>query len=300
MTMTAGAQQQPSMRSPAPEPPPPDEERSQSGGGSEVLLEVQVCSDVHLDEDDSVDFADAITPVAPVLLLAGDIGNPYAPAYARFLGRCSAAFRRVFLVAGNHEYHLDGAASMAEVDAHLAAMCGALGNVTFLNCAKASLGGGLAVVGLTLWSHVPRAAWPQAQAAINDYKRIRDFTPQANNALHARQLEWLTRTLHEARAAGERLLVVTHHVPSMDGVSLRKYATDPLRHCYKTRLDHLISLPTNALWVCGHTHFSFDQLKGKTRFVSNQFRSKMYRRDLRITLRCEPQPPSPTPSPMSL
>jgi predicted phosphodiesterase len=42
---------------------------------------------------------------ADVLVLAGDIGNPRQPLYREFLQHCSQNCKKVFLIAGNHEFY---------------------------------------------------------------------------------------------------------------------------------------------------------------------------------------------------
>ena len=38
-------------------------------------------------------------------MLAGDIGNPHHMTYSKFLTEISAKFKKIFLIAGNHEYY---------------------------------------------------------------------------------------------------------------------------------------------------------------------------------------------------
>jgi Calcineurin-like phosphoesterase len=251
---------------------------------TQTAIEVQVCSDVHLDEDESIKFHDVITPSAPVLIIAGDLGDPFAPAYEAFLADCSREFEHVYLVPGNHEYHNGTGMTMAQTDAHLAALCAGLGNVTFLNCGKARLRQNVTILGLTLWSHVPRALWDDAARLVSDYFSIPGHTPARSNALHGRHLAWLVSALDEAKRNQDRVIVVTHHAPSMVGVSPRCFERDPLRFCYRNSLDHLVSRPENLMWVCGHTHYSFRYKRGKTLFLANQFKGRVYDKACKIRI----------------
>jgi 3',5'-cyclic AMP phosphodiesterase CpdA len=249
-----------------------------------------VCSDVHLEDGPpGLGFDDVVEPSAPYLVLAGDIGDPFSDAYREFLHRASGAFRRVFVVAGNHEFFGPGlAGGPGPVHARIAAVCEAApaGNVTFLERSSFELEehGGVTIVGLTLWSHIPREHWDAACRDMADFKYVRGLTPASYGRAHREHAAWLQGQLHAAVAAGRRLVVVTHHAPSMVGTSLARYTHDPLRFCYKNQMDHLVSMPCNLAWVCGHTHFSFSIKKGKCTLASNQFRSKLYRKDFVLTV----------------
>jgi len=46
-----------------------------------------------------------IKVMADVLCLAGDIGYPYSGIYREFLKQMNSDFKKVFIIAGNHEYY---------------------------------------------------------------------------------------------------------------------------------------------------------------------------------------------------
>jgi predicted phosphodiesterase len=52
---------------------------------------LQVCSDVHLDYGDISlsEFSKIVEPHAEILVLAGDIGNPYTELFEQFIQYCS-------------------------------------------------------------------------------------------------------------------------------------------------------------------------------------------------------------------
>ena len=65
---------------------------------------MRICyiSDLHLE------FRDGIFDInneADILILSGDIGNPYEDIYMNFLIKVSNNFDKIILITGNHEYY---------------------------------------------------------------------------------------------------------------------------------------------------------------------------------------------------
>ncbi len=67
-------------------------------------MRIQYISDIHL-EFFKVLPKQIVRPVADILCLAGDIGYPFSSLYRDFLKQVSRDFKKVFLIAGNHEYY---------------------------------------------------------------------------------------------------------------------------------------------------------------------------------------------------
>ena len=73
-----------------------------------MSLKFQIASDLHIENDVSeyINTEDYITPVAPILILAGDIGNLYKKTQLyNFLEELCEKFIAVIYVPGNHEYY---------------------------------------------------------------------------------------------------------------------------------------------------------------------------------------------------
>ena len=243
-------------------------------------IKIQICSDIHLEEDNNLQFHDVITPVADYLILAGDICHPGTRNYELFLQQCSLHFQQVFIINGNHEYYSDDD-TMQIIDNKVKLICENLKNVTFLDKSEVEVGN-YVIIGCTLWSFIPAKYYNDAVTHMNDFKYIQGMTVHNYNKLHQLQSKWLQDKIHSAQNQGKKLIVITHHPPSMNGTSLLRYSNDPLRFCYKNNMDHLISMPCIAAWICGHTHFSFCTKRGKTLFLSNQYRSKIYKSNFTI------------------
>lgn len=256
----------------------------------------QVCSDIHFEEmKREVSFEDILKPCAPFLILAGDIGDPGTGIFVEFLDFCSTRFERVFMVAGNHEYY--GSRSMESTDALISSICARFSNVLFLNQACHQIAPDILVVGLTLWTYVPRYVWNEAHAKVNDYKYIPGCSPGKLNDLHGRHADWLRQQLEQATQRGQRVIVVSHHPPSMTGTSLPRFSNDPVKYCYRNRLDSLVNMKCNVAWICGHTHFSFNQRRGPsgdTLLMANQYCSRMYDRQGTFSVKVNPKELNPS------
>lgn len=246
-------------------------------------LEFQICSDVHLEEHPERSFGDVITPCAPYLILAGDIGDPGTNHFRSFINECSNAFSHVYFVPGNHEYHGHGIKAGSCL---LETVLGQFPNVTLLQCGKGYIGP-YVIIGATLWTNIPVHLHQAAITNVGDYSKMmdRDFTPSYCSRLNKSHVNWLSNAIREEQVSGNHVIVVTHHPPSMTGTSHHAFKADPLRCCYRNNLDHLVSLPGNIVWVSGHTHYSYSQKRGKAWLISNQVNSRNYERDQVIRIR---------------
>ena len=67
------------------------------------LLRIQYASNLHLEHYDKVAFQPILKPVAPILALAGNLGEPGRRAYRDLFHYCSRNWDHVFVVAGDQE-----------------------------------------------------------------------------------------------------------------------------------------------------------------------------------------------------
>jgi Icc-related predicted phosphoesterase len=137
----------------------------------------------------------------------------------------------------------------------------------------------LMIVGCTLWTDFRMFGDNQKQNAmnkgyrcLNDYRRIKEngkaFTPERSVELHEEAIAYLKGYLEfdREKAGWEKLVVVTHHAPSLRSV-VEKYKDDLLTACFASNLEDLVSKAD--LWIHGHTHSSADFNIGKCRVISN-------------------------------
>jgi hypothetical protein len=225
-------------------------------------LRIQYASDLHLEFlGDKPVFQTLLKPVAPVLVLAGDVGRPDKRSYKELLYHCSRNWDNVVVVAGNHEYYGGVAEKRLEQCREAAAE---FANVHFLERERV-VRQGVTFLGCTLWSH------NAPQDAMNDYRAIRldgstkpleggtkpleggtkPLRVDDTNSWHARDKEWLRLAL--ANVTGPAV-VITHHLPSFRMIA-QEFEGSPLNSGFASDCDALIVPPVRA-WIAGHTHQS--------------------------------------------
>lgn len=206
---------------------------------------------------------------ADVVILAGDTDRKI-----RGITWAKAAFagRLVIYVPGNHEYY--GETYQKLRDKMREAAAGS--NVHLLDCGKWEQDG-VVILGATLWTdfnllgNQPLAIMA-AQAAMNDFKsirtlpRYRKFRPLDALQIHSREKAWLEKEIQAA--AGKKIVVVTHHIPSFQSIPARHRA-DHVSAAYASRLDDLVAGSGAVLWIHGHTHTACDYMLGETRVLCN-------------------------------
>lgn len=231
------------------------------------LLSFQFVSDVHLDCRDSSDESKwpKIPRLAPLLILAGDIGRANQSHYVVYLRQLCEIFDTVILVPGNHEYYQASKPThtFAEVDSLLASFD--IPNLVVLQ--KGSLVvNGVRFIGCTLWSNVD-VDNPYVKLDMSDYYKIytkkdeTDITRRSWTKLHPSlvldthrdHVRYLT---HAIAASKEPVVVISHHCPTNRHLLPRK-DTCSLSGCFATPLDvthpDLFKRPVIA-WIAGHSH----------------------------------------------
>lgn len=229
-------------------------------------MDIQYISDIHLEFHDKHNKGALqpdmfVKPVAPYLVLAGDIGIPDLEAYKTFVSWCSQNWKQVFLIAGNHEYYnirCPVKTDMASKRGLIQQICQQFPNVHFLDCSSVYLPElNLRIVGCTLWSDIPDSLHEKVITYMNDSRQILQekdmpFTPWAISEQHSKEKLWLNQEIDKCRIANERCLVVTHYLPSFQLIH-EKYKGHFLNACFASDCDDLFRTPVVG-WICGHTH----------------------------------------------
>ncbi len=228
-------------------------------------LRIQYLSDIHL-EYPHISMGSILTkikPSAPILVLSGDIGNPYQDKYEILLDYSSKSFEKVFIIPGNHEYYKHGN-SIEDTNGHINSICSKFKNVSFLNNSSVSYNGHK-WIGTTLWSKViPNGKW------TSDLYAIDNMTVDLYNRLHETSVKFLDESLKES---DEPCIVITHHVPSND-LTDPMYITPQLT-CYhqwfSSNLESLLEAHGSKIagWFYGHTHAPSDKVLDGVRFLCN-------------------------------
>lgn len=242
----------------------------------------QIMSDLHLETGQQYSTF-LVPPCAPYLILAGDIGRLCD--YEGFLGflvsQCQS-FQHVFLVLGNHEFfggsRSEGFAAVKKLEQESVLR----GKLSVLSRTRVDVSDSIVVLGCTLQSYVPPESRAVVESKVNDFKKIRDWSVDDHNAEHILDVSWLRHEIHainkEDAASSRpprRILVVTHHAPSMRGCSAPQHEANPWASAFATELldgqhDKLSSQLKSQTWIFGHTHYSTCLHKQGLRLISNQ------------------------------
>jgi len=192
----------------------------------------------------------------------------------------------IIFVPGNHEFY-GGELLKRRVQLREAAV--AVPNVHVLDPGELLLDDRrVRVLGCTLWTdfRIPvlwkgapvslrEAAMEEAWRFVNDYRNITyhppgarphvTLTPADTLAFHEAERAWLRGKLLEPFDG--TTVVVTHHAPSAGSI-MPQWAADWLTPAFVSDLpDEFFDVP--VLWVHGHTHSSFDYMRGNCRIVCN-------------------------------
>jgi len=226
------------------------------------MIDIQVASDLHLEYNKCENYNDIITPTAPILVLAGDIGNLYE--YKKlldFLTWCCDEFVAVLYVPGNHEFYRSYNLPIQEkyeLDFTLKKIENQLPNLYILSrkCIRIN---DMYFAGCTLWSHFTHKYLPKFIV------RIKGFNKYIYNKEHFKDLKWIETVLK----LNKKVVIITHYPP----IHINKLQkNDKYKSLYGNNLEKLIQKNEHIqVWICGHVHKNFDFNIHKTRIVSNQF-----------------------------
>ena len=133
----------------------------------------------------------------------------------------------------------------------------------------------------TLWSHIRPEDEYFVHRGMNDFRQIlyngRRFTPADFNAEHEKCLDFIKQSVAESTA--KRIVVVTHHLPSMTVVS-PEHKGSLLNSAFATELGNFIADSRIDVWIFGHSHANEEAIIGNTRLVCNQLGYVYYNENL--------------------
>lgn len=215
-------------------------------------MKVQYISDLHfemLSESSVEDIKSRIKPEAEVCILTGDVGDPFHRTYSKFLFYLSYIFKKVFVIAGNHEFYRNEVhKTLMKIDD----VCSGFKNVSFLDN-KYEDYKGYRFIGTTLWSEIKNK-----QYTINDTKMIKNMTVDKYISLHDECQEFLEEALDECNEKNLKAIVITHHLPIYELTHSRYrdvfYAN--YQQWFHANIDETIKRNSECIcaWIYGHTH----------------------------------------------
>lgn len=242
-----------------------------------MKLSLQVISDTHIErlvgnlapgDDIWRTFA---TINSDVVVLSGDIGNPYDKNYWGFIKYVSERCKMVLLITGNHEYWGN---DIEKTDSHIRETVKQYGNVRFLQ-RNFTIVDDTVFLGCTLWSYIPPEFAKPIEEWAGDFKGIAECKNSSIfNSWHFRDLEWLITSIFSFRRQGFQVVVLSHYAPNLELNFNPAYKDSPTAFAFSSDLS--IIYPFVKAWVYGHTHFDYSNehkytVEGyPTLFMSNQ------------------------------
>jgi len=211
-------------------------------------MRLQVFSDLH-GEGFSNDFEKVIPAIDKnaLIIAAGDITKHHlVDEFRRYL--MSKGTHRWILIDGNHEYYGSKATNIFPL-----VMDHKFNGIRILSC--------------TLYSKVIKHK-AKIVDNIADFRKIEGYTIEKHNKLFEDSLLNITRKLNDAKEKEDKVIVVTHFMPSLKSIH-PMFAGSKLNEYFGTNLEDLIYEFQPLLWIHGHTHSSFDYHIGDTRILCN-------------------------------
>ena len=245
-------------------------------------MKFQLLSDIHME---FLQKFYQIKPIADYLFLAGDIGKLALTNYKYFFEYCSKNWKKVFYVLGNHEYY-HNYKNINLLNAEYKQFFSKFNNIYLLDNNGVEIEDNnkkYFIYGTTLWSN------PKTTDFINDFIHIKtkndkdwndNITLEQFKNLHSNSMNQLIKNIKN----NKNIIVLTHFPPlrriNKFTTSDPKFKDDDLSTYFSNQLlnDYLNKFDITEkefyqniiLWMCGHTHYSFDFSYNNTRFISNQ------------------------------
>ncbi|RYG28916.1 MAG: metallophosphoesterase, partial [Chitinophagaceae bacterium] len=215
---------------------------------------LQYCSDLHLEFPENKRWFNkySLQPMAPVLVLAGDILPFYElNGYHEFFDQLSTNFEMTYWIPGNHEYY------HADITERSGAFSEKIReNVVLLND-QAVVHDDVKLLLSTLWSKTSEARKWKIERSLNDFHEIsngeRFFSVGDSNRLHEDSVSFLKGQLDKHDEM--KTVVITHHAPTFLNYPPR-YKSSELSEAFATELHDFIEGCGSKAWIYGHTHYN--------------------------------------------
>jgi len=233
-------------------------------------MKIQFASDLHLEFSENYSYLkrNPLKPVGDILVLAGDIGYLNDDNYSNhpFWNWASDNFSQVIVAVGNHELYKYY--DLAKIPQGLAYSM--RNNVNCFYNAVVQIDN-IDIIVSTLWAKIRlEDAW-QTERGVTDFHRIlyngEILTWDKFNREHDKCFSFIQDKVENSKA--ERIIVVTHHVPSFQLAS-PDFTGSRINGAFTVELEKYIETSPIEYWIYGHSHRNIDKIIGKTKCITNQ------------------------------
>ena len=236
------------------------------------MTRIQVMSDLHVDFPGARDFPQRAAG-AELVLIAGDTCEGLVRAIERT--RIAYPDVEIVAVAGNHEFYGHAFGEELNAGRERARQLG----VHLLENETVRFGR-LRIIGATLWTDyallaesLRGAAMRDAYDTMRDHKRIkwsrrpwRRFRPQEARLLHLQSRTYIEAEL--SNVFDGTTIVLTPMAPTIEAIE-PLFRDSTISAAYASNLLAVIDRHQPHFWISGHTHYSMDLRRGRTRLISN-------------------------------
>jgi predicted MPP superfamily phosphohydrolase len=233
-------------------------------------MKVQYLSDIHLELYNKFKMYSIVKKIkiaGDILILCGDIGNPFSYNYEYFINYIADKYKKIFIIAGNHEYY-NNEHTIDETNECLEKIAKERENITFLNNSY-EIYEGYMFIGTVLWSNLLDKIKAN-EYVINDFSAIKDMTCEKYNDLHQKSVNFLEETLRNNKE--KKIIILSHHLPSYDLID-KEYIKiyKEYNQWFASELDDLMVIYNNTIkyWFYGHTHKSNNSIMYNIQFCCN-------------------------------
>lgn len=229
-------------------------------------MRIRYLSDLHLEFIKPHKLDEFIEKIPPgpdeICVLAGDIGYPCSSNYDKFMTHISNIFRKVFVIAGNHEYY-NKKQTIIQLNIFLEEYFCKFDNISFLNN-KYEIYENYCFAGTTLWSKITNPNYE-----INDTKSILNYDYIQCNNLNNMCINFLESVVN----VNDNCIIITHHIPSESLIDdqFRNFESLPYNQWFYSDMDEFIEKYKNKIkcWIYGHTHKPSDNIINDIPFICN-------------------------------
>lgn len=235
-------------------------------------MRIQFCSDLHFNNPDNIAFFgdQGLEKKADILILAGDItfleylDRPFE---REFFNRLSADYDKVFYLLGNSEFY--GGFDTSSLDQPFLEYLRP--NIVMLNNQAVDISGHRLVFS-TMWSGISLANEEAVLKGSHDFNYFRykggRISRKIYNRWHNEAVSFISAEIERSRTG--KLVIVTHHMPSMR-CSSDRWQGSPLNDVFVAAQDDLVESSGAEYWLYGHSHENQESFAiGQTTLLTNQ------------------------------
>lgn len=232
-------------------------------------MKIQILSDIHLEMGVNPQLKN-FEPVGDVLVLAGDICN------TKSRNALDTVFRKVKVpivyVMGNHEYYgghiMNTLTNFKDWFEPKGRTELPVPKVDLLENTHVDIGD-VRFIGATYWSNVGPLEELEVKRCIADFRVIQDCEPEDTRFKHYTSQHHIKLLAQEGRAAGKKIVVVTHFPPSWQAREER-FKSSGLGSYFYNDDEDFVKLIDPAVWIYGHTHGNIRFKVGDVPVTCNQ------------------------------